>query len=57
MLIDIPEERGGSTLHVRWGEPKKCHFPLFSNLQPMTPTQMGIIYAIMWLGLFPFADN
>ncbi|XP_053663892.1 vitamin K-dependent gamma-carboxylase [Anopheles marshallii] len=51
MLIDIPEERGGGDLDLRWGEPRDCRFPLIHAMEP-TPAlpKMGIIYGLMWLG-------
>lgn len=51
MLLDIPDERTGSELDVRWGEPKDCRFPLISWLEPLTLSRMGILYAVMWLGM------
>jgi vitamin K-dependent gamma-carboxylase len=50
MLIDIPDERSGADLDVRWGDTRDCRFPLFSLLQPLSMPRMGIIYAMMWLG-------
>ncbi|KAJ8947432.1 hypothetical protein NQ318_009638 [Aromia moschata] len=29
MLVDLPEERGGSDIDIRWGNPNDCHFPCF----------------------------
>lgn len=50
MMVDIVEERGGSDLDIRWGEPRDCHFPLFTQLQPLPLTYMSLLYGIMWLG-------
>lgn len=50
MLIDIPEERSGGDLDLRWGEPRDCRFPLFPFLSPLTLPKMGIVYLIMWMG-------
>ncbi|XP_050074053.1 vitamin K-dependent gamma-carboxylase [Anopheles maculipalpis] len=50
MLIDIPEERGGGDLDLRWGEPRDCRFPLIHSMVPPTLPKMGIIYGLMWLG-------
>lgn len=50
MLIDIPEERSGGDLDLRWGEPRDCRFPLFPFLAPLTLPKMGIVYLIMWMG-------
>lgn len=50
MLIDIAEERGGSTIFEKWNNPRLCHFPLFSGIVAMNATQMGVVYAIMWIG-------
>lgn len=52
MLLDIPDERTGSEIDIRWGEPKDCRFPLVSWLEPMTLSRMGILYAVMWLGMY-----
>lgn len=56
MLIDIPEERGGSVLDSRWAATKRCHFPLFAGLSPLSPSKMGIVYLIMWLGALLFGE-
>ena len=48
MLIDIPEERGGAILNTKWRS-NTCHFPLFSFIQPLSATRMGLVYAAMWL--------
>ncbi|KAI4464636.1 vitamin k-dependent gamma-carboxylase [Holotrichia oblita] len=50
MMVDIVEERGGSDLDIRWGEPRDCHFPLFTQLQPLPLTYMSLLYGVMWLG-------
>ncbi|KAL7047289.1 hypothetical protein ACKWTF_002860 [Chironomus riparius] len=50
MLMDIPEERGGSDLDLRWGETKDCRFPLFPFIKPLSLAKMGLIYCLMWLG-------
>jgi len=50
MLIDIAEERGGSQLDVRYGEPQHCHFPLFNGMRALEYPFMGCIYLCMWLG-------
>jgi vitamin K-dependent gamma-carboxylase len=51
MLVDLPEERGGSDIDLRWGEPRDCHFPLFSFLQPLKFPHMSLLYGVMWLGI------
>lgn len=51
MLSDIPEERGGSELDIKWGEPRDCHFPLFNVLKPLPLPYMGLLYGLMWLGM------
>lgn len=51
MLLDIPDERSGSELDTRWGEKKDCRFPLISWLEPLSLSRMGILYAVMWLGM------
>ncbi|KAJ6640786.1 Vitamin K-dependent gamma-carboxylase [Pseudolycoriella hygida] len=50
MLIDIPEERGGSILDIRFGKTTNCFFPLISFIKPMSASKMGLIYACLWLG-------
>uniref|UniRef100_A0A182YR33 HTTM-like domain-containing protein n=1 Tax=Anopheles stephensi TaxID=30069 RepID=A0A182YR33_ANOST len=50
MLIDIPEERGGGDLDLRWGEPRDCRFPLIHSMEPPTLPKMGLVYGLMWLG-------
>ncbi|XP_052859939.1 vitamin K-dependent gamma-carboxylase [Anopheles cruzii] len=51
MLIDIPEERGGGDLDLRWGEPRDCRFPLIHSMEPPTLPRMGLVYGAMWLGV------
>lgn len=55
MLIDIPDERGGGELDIRWGEPRDCRFPLFSFLAPLSLSRMALVYFIMWLGALGIA--
>lgn len=50
MLLDIPEERSGRDLDLRWGEPKDCRFPLFPFIKPLSLPRMGLVYGLMWLG-------
>lgn len=50
MLFDIPDERSGFELDVRWGDEKDCRFPLFPFLKPLALPKMAILYAVMWLG-------
>lgn len=50
MLIDIPEERGGSILDIRYGKTTNCFFPLISFVKPFSASKMGMIYACLWLG-------
>lgn len=50
MINDVPEERGGSELDIKWGEPRDCHFPLFNALRPLPLAYMGLMYGLMWLG-------
>lgn len=52
MLLDIADERAGSELDTRWGEQKDCRFPLISWLEPLSLSRMGIMYAVMWLGMY-----
>lgn len=50
MVSDVIEERGGSILDIRWGEPRMCHFPLFPTLLPLKLPYMGLIFGVMWMG-------
>lgn len=50
MMLDLPEERGGAEIDLRWGESDDCHFPLFPILKPLSFPYMGLLYAFMWLG-------
>ncbi|KAJ3643909.1 hypothetical protein Zmor_026591 [Zophobas morio] len=50
MLVDLPEERGGSEIDIRWGEPRDCHFPLFPIMQPLAFPHMALLYGLMWFG-------
>lgn len=50
MLFDIPDERGGSTMDTRWGDPRTCHFPLFPAIQAIPMPYMAIVYTFLWFG-------
>lgn len=50
MLIDVAEERGGSQLDVRYGEPQHCHFPLFNGMRALDYPLMGCVYLCLWFG-------
>lgn len=50
MLIDLAEERGGSQLDVRYGEPLKCHFPLIHGMPVFRLPIMGCLYLSMLIG-------
>ncbi|XP_063701219.1 vitamin K-dependent gamma-carboxylase [Culicoides brevitarsis] len=50
MLIDIPDERGGGELDLKWGEPRDCRFPLFPFLAPLNLAKMAIVYGVMYCG-------
>lgn len=56
MMIDIVEERGGSELDLKWGEPRDCHFPLFTQLKPLSFAYMSLLYGVMWLGKYEDRD-
>ena len=49
MLIDVPEERGGSVLDVRFGKATNCFFPLVTFIKPLDASKMGLLYAFLWL--------
>ncbi|XP_018566321.1 vitamin K-dependent gamma-carboxylase [Anoplophora glabripennis] len=50
MLVDLPEERGGSDIDIRWGDPRDCHFPLFPVLTNPGFPCMCMLYCTMWFG-------
>ncbi|CAH1236549.1 unnamed protein product [Diabrotica balteata] len=50
MLIDLSEERGGSIIDLRWGDPNDCHFPLFPLLTNPGYRCISLLYLFMWLG-------
>lgn len=50
MMLDLPEERGGAEMDLRWGDYRDCHFPLFSFLKPPSYAYIGLLYGMMWLG-------
>ncbi|KAK9870664.1 hypothetical protein WA026_008226 [Henosepilachna vigintioctopunctata] len=50
MMLDLPEERGGSDILVRYGNPQKCNFPLFDFIKPLSYEWMSILYGVMFLG-------
>lgn len=50
MLIDIPEERGGAFIDMRWGNSRMCQFPLIHGLKPLGLAGMGLVYLAMWIG-------
>uniref|UniRef100_A0A182NJA4 Iron-sulfur clusters transporter ABCB7, mitochondrial n=1 Tax=Anopheles dirus TaxID=7168 RepID=A0A182NJA4_9DIPT len=50
MLVDIPEERGGGDLDLRWGDLRDCRFPLIHSMKPLSLPRMGLVYGLMWLG-------
>ncbi|CAH1105219.1 unnamed protein product, partial [Psylliodes chrysocephalus] len=50
MLLDLSEERGGADIDTRWGDPKDCHFPLFSSLTNPGYVKISFVYLLMWLG-------
>uniref|UniRef100_T1GL29 Vitamin K-dependent gamma-carboxylase n=1 Tax=Megaselia scalaris TaxID=36166 RepID=T1GL29_MEGSC len=51
MLIDVAEERGGSSLDVRYFQDGICQFPLFPFIRPMNVPQMGVVYGVIGLEL------
>lgn len=50
MLVDIPFERGFSEIDERFGDTRKCHFPLFDFLKPLPFAWMCLAYLTMWIG-------
>ncbi|XP_044750429.1 vitamin K-dependent gamma-carboxylase [Coccinella septempunctata] len=50
MMLDLPEERGGADISIRYGNPQICHFPLMDFIKPLNYEYMSILYGIMWLG-------
>lgn len=51
MLIDIPEERGGSYFVNKWSNSEMCHFPLFDFFKVATITKLAAVYFAMWIGI------
>lgn len=49
-MLDLPEERGGADIFVRYGNPQNCHFPLFDAIEPLSYELMSLLYGIMFLG-------
>lgn len=50
MMLDLPEERGGADIFLRYGNPQICHFPLFDAIEPLSYELMSLLYGIMFLG-------
>lgn len=50
MLLDLPEERAGAIIDLRWGNKRDCHFPLFSFLKNPGYPYVSILYGLMWMG-------
>lgn len=50
MMFDIPDERGGSIIDKRWGDPNICHFPLIPFITAIPMPYMAVIYAMLWIG-------
>ncbi|XP_049866279.1 vitamin K-dependent gamma-carboxylase [Pectinophora gossypiella] len=50
MLFDIPDERGGTIMDRRWGDPNMCHFPLFPFIRALPMPYMALVYAALWIG-------
>ncbi|CAG9560729.1 unnamed protein product [Danaus chrysippus] len=50
MLFDIPDERGGSIIDKRWGDPNICHFPLIPIIKAIPMPYMAVVYAMLWIG-------
>ncbi|XP_046960548.1 vitamin K-dependent gamma-carboxylase [Vanessa cardui] len=50
MLFDIPDERGGSVMEKRWGDPTICRFPLIPIVKAVPMPFMALVYAALWLG-------
>lgn len=57
MMMDILHERGFAEADHRFGDPKRCHFPLFTWLKPLAFQWMCLLYLFMWLGKDLFALN
>lgn len=50
MLIDIPDERGGGEIDLKWGERRDCRFPLMNFLAPLNLAKMALVYGVMYCG-------
>ncbi|XP_032511604.2 vitamin K-dependent gamma-carboxylase [Danaus plexippus] len=55
MMFDIPDERGGSIIDKRWGDPNICHFPLIPFITAIPMPYMAVIYAMLWIGALGIA--
>lgn len=55
MMIDIPQERGMSSIYRRWGDRTLCFFPLFDWLKPLPVEWMYVVYLVMFLGALGIA--
>jgi vitamin K-dependent gamma-carboxylase len=55
MMIDIPQERGMSSIGNRWEDSTLCIFPLFDWLQPLPVDWMYVVYLVMFMAAFGIA--
>ncbi|XP_023940205.2 vitamin K-dependent gamma-carboxylase [Bicyclus anynana] len=55
MLFDIPDERGGAVMDLRWGDPMVCHFPLVPFITAVPMPYMALVYATLWFGALGIA--
>ncbi|XP_046860535.1 vitamin K-dependent gamma-carboxylase-like isoform X2 [Xenia sp. Carnegie-2017] len=55
MMIDIPQERGMSSIYRHWGDRTLCFFPLFDCLKPLPVEWMYVVYLVMFLGALGIA--
>ncbi|CAG9853874.1 unnamed protein product [Phyllotreta striolata] len=44
MLTDLPEERAGAFIDLRWGNPRDCHFPLFPFMTNPGYSVISLVY-------------
>ncbi|XP_036360809.1 vitamin K-dependent gamma-carboxylase isoform X3 [Octopus sinensis] len=49
MLLDIPQERGLSSIDEKYNDAQMCNFPLFDFLKPLPLEWMYVLYFSMWL--------
>lgn len=52
MVVDVVEERGFADVDIKWGDPRKCYFPLIHGMKPLSLPWMIVLYSVLWAGAF-----